>query len=284
MDLLKKYLLRTAMRFAPNDPPGGGGGNDQNQGGDGGDDISFDENDVGDDQGDDQGGDDQGDDQDDDDPDDDQGDDQGGEGDPPPQSRGNRQFADLRRTSRETARQNAELTRRLAEMEGTVASLRQQQVSPQETPQQRAERYALLSPEERAQEMVNEALARNRAETQQINAQLMDQADRSTFEARCASNPLFRKLQNDVERELQGLRQRGERPLPREVIATYLIGQRVVAQQAGRSNGNRQTRRQQQRTRPLNPGSNAGGQRQQQRRGAPQTAEDYEAQFGDVSI
>ena len=284
MDLFKKYLLSAVARFAPNDPPGGGG--DQNdQGGDVEDDVNLDENDIGDDQGDDRAGDDQGDDQDDDDDQDDaQGDDQGGQGDQPPaQSRGNRQFADLRRTSRETARQNAELTRQLAEMRGEMAALRQHQVSPQETPQQRVERMALLSPEERAQEMVNEALARNQRETQQLTSQLMDQSDRSAFEARCTSNPLFRKLQNEVERELQGLRQRGERPLPREVIATYIIGQRVVAKQ-GVQNPGRQQRRQQQRTRPLNPGSNSNTQVRQRNRGAPQTAQDYEDQFGDVSI
>ena len=75
--------------------------------------------------------------------------------------------------------------------------------------------------------MVNEALERNRRETQQVTATLMDQSDRSAFEARCASNPLFRKLQSEVERELQGLRQRGEPGATQQIAPSFFMHQSI---------------------------------------------------------
>ena len=203
--------------------------------------------------------------------------------DEPParQPRGERQFGELRKTARETARQNAELTRQMAELRGELTAMRQQ-TQPVESAQQRADRLALLSPEERMQEMVNESLAVHSRNTQQLQAQLLDQGDKASFDAQCVANPLLKKLSGQIEREIMGMRSNGRPVPPRTVIAAYLIGQKVLEQQ-GERNPARQQRRAAQRTRPLNPGSNAGAQRQR-RGGAPATAEDYESQFGDVSI
>jgi hypothetical protein len=214
----------------------------------------------------------------------DEPDDPDGNPDEPParQPRGERQFGELRKTARETARQNAELTRQLAEMRGELTAMRQQPIQPAETAQQRADRLALLTPEERAEIIVNEALARSEANTRALQQQFMDQGDKASFDAQAVANPLLKKLSPQIEREIAGMRQNGRPVPPRNVIAAYLIGQKVLEQQ-GQRNPGRQQRRAAQRTRPLNPGSNAGAQRQ--RRGdAPVTAEDFEGQFGDVSI
>lgn len=283
-DLFKKYLLSSVALFGPNDLPNGGGGDDQGGDDQGGTDtenidVDLDTDDLGDDQDDDQDGDDQGDDGE----GDDQGDDQGQQASGRQPSRGDRQIGELRRTARETARQNAELTRQLAEMRGELAGIRQSTQQPGETPQQRAERLALMSPEERIQEMVNEALATNQRNTQQLQATLVDQGDKNNFDAQCATNKILKRIAPQVERELQSLRQQGRTAPPRNVIAAYLIGQRVLEQQ--NSGGRRGERRgQEHRARPVRPGSDAGAGARPRRGGAPQSAEDYERDFGDVQI
>jgi hypothetical protein len=270
-DWLKKYLLSTAMRFDPREPAGGPDGDDR-----------IPEPDLDDDETVTDPVDEDADPADDADADPEADDDVDPQPDPAasarPASRGDRTIGELRRLARERAEENAQLTRRLAELEGRVASQSQPAA---ETAAQRAERLALLSPEERAMEMVNEALERNNRQQQQFTAQLMDQSDRSAFEARAAVNPLFKKLSSAVERELASLRAKGQ-SLPRETIAVYLIGQRVVAQQAEKPRGGT-TRRQREQARPARPGGDAPAARGA-RRGNPATAEDYEAQFGDVSI
>jgi hypothetical protein len=214
----------------------------------------------------------------------DEPDDPDGNPDEPParQPRGERQFGELRKTARETARQNAELTRQLAEMRGELTAMRQQPIQPAETAQQRADRLALLTPEERAEIIVTEALARSETNTRALQQGFIDQTDKASFDAQAVANPLLKKLSPQIEREIAGMRQNGRPVPPRNVIAAYLIGQKVLEQQ-GQRNPGRQQRRAAQRTRPLNPGSNAGTQRQR-RGGAPVTAEDFEGQFGDVSI
>lgn len=266
-----RHLLSTAMILAPNDPPGGGNPDDGEERIEvdlDDDEISTDPVDEPDPQDDPQN----------DDDDEPLGADNGAGGAEPParQSRGDRQYGELRRQARERAEENARLTRELNDLRSQVVQSRQ---PPAETAQQRAERFALMSPEERAMEMVNEALERNNRQQQELTAQLMDQSDRSTFEARVASNPLLKKLQPDVERELANLRQRGQN-LPRETIATYLLGQRVLAQQ-GKAKPGAQQRRTQQTARPLRPQGDAGGRRQ---RTAANSPEDFESRFGDIPI
>jgi len=202
----------------------------------------------------------------------------GGEEPPARQpSRGDRQFGDLRRQARERAEENARLTRELAEMRNQMAELRR---PVGETEQQRRERFALMSPEERAEEIVNTSLRAHDARTQQLQAQLLDQADRSSFSARCAANPLLNKLSAEVERRHAELTANGQ-VVNREVVAKFLIGEKVLAQQ-GKAKPGAQQRRQQQTTRPARPQGDAGGARRQ--RAAAGSAEDFESRFGDVQI
>jgi len=218
-----------------------------------------------------------------DDPDDAEGDDTDegdGAGEPPVagQSRGNRQMGELRRQARERAEENARLTRELA---GQVTALRQP-AAPAETPQQRAERLALMSPEERTQEIINESLARHSQNTERLQAQLLDQSDKQSYDTRCLVNPLYKKFANKVEAELQGLRQKGQN-LPRETIATYLIGQAVLNQRdSKKSGGNRQERRRQE-ARPVRSGGDVQNSRARQRQSGDLVS-DIESRFGDVQI
>lgn len=204
----------------------------------------------------------------------------GEDGEQPPErqpSRGDRRITALTERTRRLAEENARVTRELEE-------LRRRPAAPQlpvETPAQRAERLALMSPEERMEERLNEALNRNQQQTQQLTSQLMDQSDRTSFDARTAANPLFKKIATDVERELAALRARGEN-LPRETIATYLIGQRVLAQQ-GKAKPGAQQRRRAQESRPTNGRGDVAGDRRERRSGGDSAA-DIERRYGDVPI
>ena len=201
-------------------------------------------------------------------------DDEGGEQPPARQPRGDRQMGALRAQNRQLADEQARLTRQLDELRRNPP---QQQVV--ETPQQRADRLALMSPEDRIQATVDEALQHHQQQTAQLQNQLMDQSDSAAFQSQTAINPLLKKLAPEVERRLADLRSRGQN-LSRAVVATYLIGERVLAQQ-GKAKPAAQQRRRQQNARPVNAGGDVQGRRARQ---TGNTAADIEARFGDVPI
>jgi hypothetical protein len=269
MDWLKKYLLSTAMRHAPPDTPVEG------------DDERIPEPDLDDDETvtdpvgetDEPEGDD--DDQDDD---ADGDDDAGGEQPPERQTRGDRQTAALRADRRRLAEENARITRELEQMRNRPPAA---PAAPVETPAQRAERMALMSPDERTEAIISEALQRNNQQNQQLTARILDQSDKTAFDMRAEQNPLFKKLAHQVEQELVNLRARGQ-DLPRESIAIYLIGQRVVAQQGKAKPGVKERRRAQE-SRPANGRGDVQGNRRERQRGGD-TAADIERRYGDVPI
>ena len=268
---MKKYLLSSVAMFAPPDDGAGGTPEDERipEPTIDDDETVTDPQGESDDAGDDQGDDDQGDDQGDD--------DEGGEEPPARPSRGDRAIGALRAENRRLAEENARNTRAIEELRRAPPQPQQ----PLETPSQRAERLALLSPEERTQVVVDEALQRHSVQQTQLTNQLLDQSDRAAFEARATTNPLFRKLANEVERELATLRSKGQN-LDRASIATFLIGKRVVEQQ-GKGKPAARQRRQAQEARPTNGRGDVGPDRQN-RRGSSDPVADMERRFGDVPI
>lgn len=211
-----------------------------------------------------------------------EGDDAEGAGDgepdgdePPAAARGNRQMGELRAERRRLAEENAALTRQLDEV-------RRQPVhqQPTETPQARADRLALMSPEERIREEVQESLARNERNTATMVAQLRDQSDRNDFNAEIERSPLAKKFAGRVEQELANIRTRGQ-DLPRKVILAQLVGLQVLSQK-GKPNPARNERQRQQQSRPANGRGDVPADRGA-RRGTG-TVEDIERRFGDVPI
>lgn len=173
------------------------------------------------------------------------------------QSRGQRQYAALREERRRLAEENAALTRQISEIR-RAPPVQQQQ--PTESAQQRADRLALMSPEDRMREEVNETLARHQQRTDQVAAHLLDQSDRNSYENLALQNPLARKLAADVERELAGIRARGQ-DLPRQVVFIHLLGQRAFAQLQKAKPG-REQRREQQKAPPTNGRGDLPGRRE----------------------
>lgn len=190
-----------------------------------------------------------------------------------PAPRGDRSIGALRADRRRLAAENARLTREIEQSRRPV----QQQVH--EDPRILADRLALMSPEERIQHGVDQALARHAAQTQALNAQVMDQSDRVAFEGRQASDPLAKKLAPEVERRLAEVRQSGQN-LPRQTVYTYLVGERVLAQQAkGKKPAAERVRRET--VRPQSARGDVGNSRE--RRGG-NTVADIESRYGDVAI
>lgn len=171
-------------------------------------------------------------------------------------SRRERQVTELRRARQELADQNATLTRQLDELRRNPPQPQQQ-----EDPRAEADRLALMSPEERIQYTVDRSLQRHAQQNQAIQNQLLDQSDRMAFEARTLANPLAKKLASEVERRLGELRGRGQN-LPREVVLTYLIGEKALAQM-GKGKGAAQARQRQQQARPANGRGDRGSDRRQ---------------------
>lgn len=220
-----------------------------------------------------------------DDPDADPDDDPDADPEPEPgtqQTRGERRQQKLANIARERAEENAKLTRELAEMRGRLDAIQRQPAAPAETAQQRAERFALMSPEERAMEMVNESLQRHERNQQALTNQLLDQSDRTAFESHAASTPLLKKMAPEIERVRQTIMQRDGGNLSRMDVAKYLIGQRVLEQQ-GKGKPAAQQRRRQQQARPASGRGDVPSPRRERGRTGDPVA-DFENKYGDVSI
>lgn len=193
-----------------------------------------------------------------------------------PPSRGNRAIGALRQQARETAQQLAETTRQLDELRRGVNQPR----SPVESVQERANRLALLSPEDRIREEMREAFERNERNTQALATQLMDESDRNAFQARTQSDSLARKLAPEVERRLVAYRSSGNN-IKRGVLFTYLVGEKAL-EQRGKPNKQAAANRQRQQTRPARSGSDVRPDRRGERAG--NGADDFERRYGDSPI
>lgn len=160
-------------------------------------------------------------------------------------SRRERRITALSDRTRTLAEQNAALTRQIDELRRNPPQAQQ----PQETPEQEQAKLALMSPEERQDYKLDKALGRHERNNQALAFQLMDQSDRVAFEGHAAVNPLARKLGPEVERRLAALRQSGGNAT-RDVVFTYLLGEKARAQLA-KKNPKAGERVRQQRTEPV---------------------------------
>ena len=146
-----------------------------------------------------------------------------------PPSRGERRFAALTEQVRQRDRE-------LAELRGRVEAFLQERSQPRgESPEQRAQRLSLLTPEER----ITETLREDRAAFQQqmgfMQFQMADQTDKASFEAKCAVDKVRAKYRDAVEDELAKARREGK-SAPRDVVYYYLLGKAVDERRNGPEN------------------------------------------------
>lgn len=108
-------------------------------------------------------------------------------------------------------------------LEAELAALRneRQQQSQREAQQAEQERLANMEPAERVEHVVNQRLAR-------IEFQSWDSNDRVAFEAKAAGNPALSRIKDEVEETFRSQVASGK-PIDRQTIAAFLIGQKALA-------------------------------------------------------
>lgn len=178
-------------------------------------------------------------------------------------SRSENRIRTLTEEVRAARQREADMSRRLDEI-----SRNQQQRQPAgESPEQRAQRQALMTPEERIAETLRESETRMQMMLQQTQLQNHLVADRTAFQAKVAANPVYAKWAPKVEALLAERAARGETPVEREVALRWLLGDAMIKQSSSKE-GRQQVRQAQQRVkanqvRPSNSGSDTQPQRRQ---------------------
>jgi hypothetical protein len=127
----------------------------------------------------------------------------------------------------ENRRKDSELSdvrRRLDELTGRMNAPQIQQ----ESPEQRATRLALMSPEERIREELRESTVQHQRDMRLMQFQLAESSDKASFEAKAANDPRYRKWAPRVEQELANLRARNQN-VNREDLFYYLWGKASFA-------------------------------------------------------
>ena len=175
-------------------------------------------------------------------------------------SRSESRIRTLTEQVRDRDQRMADLNRRLDELTRQV----QQPRAPVEAPEQRAQRLALMTPEERMQETLREATTSFNQQLQTMQVQQLESSDRTAFQMKAANDPLYAKYAPKVEAKLAEIRTKGGNA-EREVLLKFLIGEAAL-ERRGSKEGKREVRQAQQRvkratTRPPNSGSDTAAQR-----------------------
>jgi hypothetical protein len=165
--------------------------------------------------------------------------------------------------ARQAKSELAETRRRLDDLSRQMTQPR----PPSESPEQRAARFALMTPQEQMSETLRESEQRTVALVQQVQMQSADAADRAAFQSRAAVDPLYAKWGPKVEGKLAELRARGNN-VERDVLLKFMIGEAALERRgstAGKAEVTQAQRRvASQRTRTANSGSDTAPQRRQQ--------------------
>jgi hypothetical protein len=174
-------------------------------------------------------------------------------------SRGESRQRALANELKEARQREADLNRRL-----DLLLQGQQPRQPQgESPEARATRLALMSPEERITAELNDAKQGFAREMFQTRLQLQESSDKAAYQAKATVDPLYKKWEPKVEAELTELRKQGQN-VDREKLMYYLIGKSAVEGRQAAKPGQRaeaQRRVSSQRTRPSNSGSDVSANR-----------------------
>lgn len=177
-------------------------------------------------------------------------------------SRRDTRIQSLVESNRQKDTELADFRRRLDELTRQVVQPRQQG----ESPEQRAARFAVMTPQEQMQETLREAEQRFTGQLSQMQMQNAEMADRTAFQAQCAVNPLYAKYAPKVEGKIAELRSQGVNA-NREAVLRFIIGDAALSRVASKE-GKREVAQAQQRirratTRPSNSGSDTAATRRQ---------------------
>jgi hypothetical protein len=140
--------------------------------------------------------------------------DEDGEDEPPQRqpSRSENRVAKATRDAKEAKERSDRLEREMADLR---ASIRPQTSQPQETPEQRRDRLALMEPVERMEYLLNESRQETQRTLQRMEFENADRADQLAYEGLCQKAPVAAKLKDEVEKRLADMRKAGT-TAPRE--------------------------------------------------------------------
>ncbi len=177
-------------------------------------------------------------------------------------SRRENRIQSLRNELRERDQRLADTNRRIDEL-----LARQQPQHTGESPEQRAQRFSLMTPLEQIAETLRESEARHAQQLQGVQMQMLDTSDRTSFQTKAAVDPLYAKWGPKVEGKRAELAAKGQY-VEREVLLKFLIGEAAL-ERRGSKEGKAEVRQaqrrvQSQRTRPGNSGGDTQPVRRQQ--------------------
>lgn len=143
-----------------------------------------------------------------------------GEDDAGAQSRSRRESRNARQ-----ARENRELREKLARAEGELNGFKNTKpsVDPSKARQEREEKLALMSPEERERFLDREKIHSLEQESLKTQLLVADAADKNTYDLMCTTDPVAAKHKKEVEELLISMRRNGS-TAPRETLLNYVIG------------------------------------------------------------
>lgn len=162
----------------------------------------------------------------------------------PRQSRASRRIQALTDTARQAEERAQRAERRVQEFMDEQRARQER-----EDPAREQERLALMTPEERMEYRFNQAEQRHQRERAEDRARQANVADQTNYRMRAATNAIYRKYEDEVEKTHQDLRSQGQH-VAREAILKFMLGAKMLERaerdapkqrQRGKENIRRQT-------------------------------------------
>jgi hypothetical protein len=141
-------------------------------------------------------------------------------------SRGERRFQSLANKARAAEQRAVEAEARNQAFQQQLQAL-QQPAQPQYDPRAEQEYIASLDPIERTQYVTGRQMQALQQSQYQQQAVVLDLVDRTMFQSKAASNPVYKKFEGEVERMRTAEASRG-RYFNREDILAFIIGQKLL--------------------------------------------------------
>jgi hypothetical protein len=160
-----------------------------------------------------------------------------GSGEPEAEPRGSARFQRLANDAR-AAREAADRARQELEEFKRQQWQREQQIQERED----RDRVALMTPDERADYRITRFEQAQRQRDSQRDIQVMAQLDKSTYDNQAAINPVYRRMQAQVEQTFQEQMRKGQ-PTDRRTILAYLIGLQALDGAANSGSAKRTARK-----------------------------------------
>lgn len=138
-------------------------------------------------------------------------------------SRAERRVQSAVREAKEAKEEAGRIRQELADIRAGQDQNRQR-----ESQADRAQRLALMEPEERTDFLLSEQRQQQSGEIARLRFEMADRDDRADFRADCANNPVLAKYKDKVEEVLATERRAGRQGPSRAIIAKYLIGEEAI--------------------------------------------------------